>query len=343
MAGTITSSPGDSIDSLSIAKAVACCLVILQHVAAAHFGTFEHGWPLVNVVDSLTRVAVPIFLMTSGAIFLPRSDSFGYFYTKRLVRIMLPLVFWSLIYAAWASYRGVSPGNWLLAILKGPVMYHLWYFYAILALSIITPVISPWFRDADAPAKWMLVGTWFLLVALLPLVSAFVTPVYGSSFPATGYSILDFGGYLVLGALLRRRGEPVPLYRWLGFAIYLAGSAAIALITQSYSKSAGSPNETFFYNNSALVIVSSAGIFLSFQHVSKVPKPVAAILLMLSACSLGIYGIHPWVMDMIRLSLARAGAEVTEPPMGIFFTMVLAISLAIVWLLRRFPPFQRVM
>ena len=340
-AGTSMDAPR-TLDPLSMGKAVACVLVVAQHTLASHFGTFGHGWNLVNALDAFTRVAVPIFLMTSGAIFLERSDSFSYFYTRRLLRIALPLIFWSLVYSAWISLNGGPSGNWILAMLHGPVMYHLWYFYAIVGLSLITPILAPWFQSADWKAHWALIATWFLFTAVLPLIGLFTVPLYGTAF-ATGYSILDFGGYLVLGAVLKRRGDVVAWRRWLGFALYILGTTGVAVATRLYSKSVGQPQELFYYNNSAFVIMAATGIFLMFQNMNQPGRVVASVLGLLSTCSLGVYGIHPLIMALIFRYWARFQLSSVPPSMGVLFTVALVVSLALVWILRRFPPLRKVM
>jgi surface polysaccharide O-acyltransferase-like enzyme len=340
-AAVVTEAPR-TLDALSIGKAVACVLVVAQHTLAIHVAAFGHGWNLANIHDSFTRVAVPIFLMTSGAIFLERSDSYSYFYTRRLLRIAMPLVFWSIVYSAWISFNGGPPVNWLLAMLHGPVMYHLWYFYAIIGLSLVTPILAPWFQSTDLKARWALIATWFVFTAVLPLIGLFATPVYGTAF-ATGYSILDFSGYLVLGAVLRRRGQPIVSLRWCGLALYLLGTAGVAIATRMYSKSVGHPEDLFYYNNSLFVILAAAGIFLMFQHMNTPGRIGAAVLGLLSACSLGIYGIHPLIMALVFKVWSQLQLSPSGPPMSVLFMTALGASLAVIWALRLLTPLRKVM
>jgi surface polysaccharide O-acyltransferase-like enzyme len=61
-------------------------------------GTFN--WHILNGWDSLVRWAVPIYIMLSGSLLLDpnRVESPSKFYHKRLMRIGVPLVFWSLFF-----------------------------------------------------------------------------------------------------------------------------------------------------------------------------------------------------------------------------------------------------
>ena len=58
----------------------------------------------------------------------------------RLSRSIVPLVFYSAIYAAFVYfYTGVAPQNPLLT----PVFYHLWFFYAFTVVTALLLVMKP--------------------------------------------------------------------------------------------------------------------------------------------------------------------------------------------------------
>ncbi|MGH8822038.1 MAG: acyltransferase family protein, partial [Rhodoferax sp.] len=77
-------------------------------------------WWAGNVYDSLTRSSVPLFFMVSGATLLPKQEPIRAFFAKRFIRIVPPLLFWSIFYLWWLSYNGVATGNWAVAILLNP-------------------------------------------------------------------------------------------------------------------------------------------------------------------------------------------------------------------------------
>src|SRR5690242_6425687 len=61
-------------------------------------------WWVCNLVDAASRWAVPVYVMLSGALLLDphRSEAPSEFYSKRLARLGLPIVFWSAFYM-WLS------------------------------------------------------------------------------------------------------------------------------------------------------------------------------------------------------------------------------------------------
>jgi surface polysaccharide O-acyltransferase-like enzyme len=63
-------------------------------------GPGTYNWHVLNVWDAFARWAVPIYIMLSGSLLLDpnRVESPSKFYHKRLMRIGVPLVFWSLFF-----------------------------------------------------------------------------------------------------------------------------------------------------------------------------------------------------------------------------------------------------
>lgn len=82
-------------DGLSAARTLGCILVVLQHCASFYFHSRGATWNFVNAIESLTRVAVPIFFhgdrvavsgeIRSDALFLRKASYPNCFATDLLV------------------------------------------------------------------------------------------------------------------------------------------------------------------------------------------------------------------------------------------------------------------
>src|SRR3546814_10576210 len=94
--------------SMDTARIGACFMVVVLHVAAMNFGVFDNQWWASNFYDSLTRSCVPVFLMISGVLLLGKQETLAVFFRKRFARILPPLLFWSLFYMSWNTWRGRS-------------------------------------------------------------------------------------------------------------------------------------------------------------------------------------------------------------------------------------------
>ena len=114
--------------------------VMVLHVAAQNWyltpvDTFE--WQTFNVFDSLMRWGVPVFVMISGALFLGKEHQIKKIFKKNILRLVVALFFWSIIYALWQRFvtnEITSSEDFLIAVVNGHA--HLWFIYMIIGLYI---------------------------------------------------------------------------------------------------------------------------------------------------------------------------------------------------------------
>lgn len=106
---------------LDNSRIIAIYAVVFLHVSAGvvignDVGT-EYWW-VGNVYDSAVRWCVPVFVMISGALLLDpnKQEDLATFYTKRLSRILVPIIFWSAFFLAWAFLKGAMKGNELTVV-----------------------------------------------------------------------------------------------------------------------------------------------------------------------------------------------------------------------------------
>ena len=62
-------------------------------------------WQIGNIYDSLVRMAVPLFFMVSGALLLnQKEEALSRFFSKRFVKVIIPLIAWSIVYILFRKY-----------------------------------------------------------------------------------------------------------------------------------------------------------------------------------------------------------------------------------------------
>ena len=86
---------------MDILRVIACLCVVMIHTCGS-FVTKEYGsvnyW-IGNVLDSISRVAVPLFIMISGALLLDENYDYSVGKIKKHIKKMiLFFVFWSVVY-----------------------------------------------------------------------------------------------------------------------------------------------------------------------------------------------------------------------------------------------------
>src|ERR1700743_628572 len=130
-----------NIDWINNLRIIALYAVIMLHTSAvllAQYGKVPFGdWLTADIYNALTRFAVPVFVMITGALLLPREYEIGDFLKRRLTRIIWPFLFWSLVYVGYSWYNEditFTDDAWknatvVLHQLKYGAFYHLWYVY----------------------------------------------------------------------------------------------------------------------------------------------------------------------------------------------------------------------
>src|ERR1700678_113538 len=146
--------PGN-IDWISNLRLISLYAVIVLHSSAQLLTAYGKvpvsDWWTADIFNAIVRFAVPVFVMITGALLLHREYEIGDFLKKRLTRVIVPFLFWSLVYVwySWYSEQVTFPGDaWahakqVLHLLKtGATSYHLWYVYMLIGLYFFIPVIG---------------------------------------------------------------------------------------------------------------------------------------------------------------------------------------------------------
>ena len=211
---------------LDSVRVVACFLVCLIHAPIPR----EEGSLWLSAYNYLSAPCIGLFFMLSGALLFPVRDPLSVYLPKKLKRIVLPLVFWSVVCVAWQVASGkieVAVGLNKLALAPfHPVHGVYWFLYVLLGLYLFAPLVSAALEKVSHTKYWL--ALWGLSL-VMPYLNAWIPEAW----PVRGdyYHILStFGGYMgymVLGYYLRHHpiSRKALLEKWL-----LPSALAIVLI-----------------------------------------------------------------------------------------------------------------
>ncbi|TCU99134.1 surface polysaccharide O-acyltransferase-like enzyme [Paracandidimonas soli] len=339
-------------------RVVACFMVVLLHVAASGFSEFGDAWWPSNFLDAFTRVCVPLFLMVTGALLLGRREPLRLLLRGRVLRLLPPLLFWSLFYVGWRAWRSDEPfvlPQALASLPAQPSSYHLWYLYALVGITLFLPFLRLLWQHAGETEKRFYLAMW-LAVSGLPLWQDMLG---WEADPVIAYELSNFfglAGYLFLGAWLQEMrcgiaggGRTGKAYAG-SLLLFVLASAATMLATAWLSQSRGSPDVLFYDYLSPFVIVAAAGSYLFlawsadrlFMHGAR--EGLRKGVLTLSALTLGIYCIHiswlEWVMDRVDWDAHGMAAWWMMPGLALLLFTLSGVSIA---LLRKVRPLRYVM
>lgn len=330
---------------ISNLRVIATISVIILHVSAELLlSSFTNppnvSWSVANLYDSLVRYCVPVFVMITGALMLPQEIELTVFFQKRFKRVLIPFLFWSLIYIANSFLSDLHVGKTFtpLSAMKTicndflfGASYHLWYIYMLIGLYLFIPILSKWIRNCSEKEIIYFLIVWAFTVTI-GRISHFanIRPLY-----FTGYI-----GYLVLGYYLANKSFKQTQKKMVLYALSLIviGCLSTAGLTYMASVKKGVFYEEFYNNFNPNVMMVAIGVFLLFKFKTPVRnKPLLKVSATIDQYSYGIYLVH--VLVLLYLNKLGINGRFIHPIVGIPITSIICLgfSTLIVYVLRKLP------
>ena len=322
-------------------------------------------------IGSLMRPSVPLFAMMTGLLLLPIGESASSFYRRRIPRVLIPMLFWSVIYYLIPWFTGVigldksvisvlfpfefAPsqewGDAVSNIAMIPLMFngyttHMWYLYMLIGLYLFMPFFSAWVEKNDHT----LIRTYIILWGcslMLPYLAQLLSPnLFGvcawNQF-GTFHYFAGFTGYLLLGHLLGK-GNPLPSRKivavgvMLYFAGYVVTYTGFTTIMAQYSyEQAPDLIEMFWQFCSPNVVLMAIGLFLIAQRVKIRSERWQRVLQSTTRCSFGAYLMHYIFIGPVIILLSPLGLP-TPVCVIVTVAIVFAVCWVCTWAIYRFMP-----
>lgn len=287
---------------------------------------------VVSVVwNSVSRVAVPIFFMMSGALLLSKPIDIRKS-LKRVGRTMVTLLLWSGIYYIWnLLYRDRLYD--LSMIIEEPVKKHLWFLYAIIGLYLMVPFIQTMVQNLSDALMLCFVFIWFAILSVEYVCSvigvqvAYPVPLMGES---------CYFGYFVLGYIIKEKLSCIPLTRKMCIEGAFLAMAAVMIVTCLCSWFEKRHIDKMFENRNILVAIASALIFCAALQYENYSQQMKTILHFLSRHTFTIYLCHVIFIDIVKLEFApRTMHAVWGIPCYTVFVLIGSLLFSMVWMLFR--------
>ena len=333
------------VQSVDCAKCLAIFCVLLIHAASDSLRCGTVGslhWLSGLFWGSISRGAVPLFLLCSGALLLDSSRplTVPHIWRRNIPHMLLALFFWDAVYKVIglitssqtdpAALRSVLY-DWLLWQHEG----HLYYLPVLLLTYAALPLTRTFTAHADAKTMRYFLGFWFAFGVLLPtlrqlgLLQSFGGIVRQWPLPMAWSAL----GCTVLGDALRRR----PLSAHCSVLLFAVGFVLCFAGTWRLSATAGTLKTPFLEGFSPGPCLMSAGIFSLCVHcVPRLPRRLNSATERLSRASFCIYLVH---IAVLRLLYALGLSTNWLPALSIPAVAILcgALSTCLYLLLSRIP------
>jgi len=327
--------------NIDMARLCACIAVVLLHTTGRTiyaYGTVgDLSFGVANFLNSATRWCVPVFVMISGALALskPINDS-GAFLWRRTQTILIPLIVWSGVYLGWRVRYYNEPFSWEWAgreVLATTPYYHLYFLFLIAGLYAFAQAFAAMVHSLSERQSTVLA----LGVTGIASLTAVTSGLGSNAFT----HFIPYIGYIILGAVLAKHPWPLK-YVLPGFLIAIVSATALtAMLVKIYGPMGrwGLYFHTYFSPTVIIMSISAFCILMQIPWTTKLTPLVAT----LAPLTLGVYLIHPMLLEWLRWQWTAYFPEMLQPALDIpvSFTLVLMLSALLVFMGRKIPLFRR--
>ena len=269
-------------------RIISAIAVIMIHVSAIYkngitnsaiFGEkYDNHIFSIVLYNTLSRFAVPCFMMISGAFLLSekRNANYKYFYKKTFYNIGIPTIIFSLLYVIFSECTvlvriKVKGDNFseilspIKQLIKGSPYPHMWYMYTLLTVYLFIPVIIRIMNDIKEQT--------FKNLCVLSLI---ITTISGwtSSFELN-WSVskaICYLGYIMIGYHIRNFFSKRKSNLKALICILLGFTVEILLTYVQYNHSIRGISEidekySLIENFNPLIVISAVLIFMGFSLI----------------------------------------------------------------------------
>lgn len=353
---------------LDFLKVIAIFLMVANH-CVDNVTPAERALPWYNlwgsVYNSFTRPAIPLFMMVTGILLLPTKMDMGSFYKKRLSRVLIPFLVWSVLYNLFPWFTGLlncdpetihvffkwtdttqAFGDAMRNILMIPFNFsafavQMWYVYLLIGIYLYIPVFSAWVEKSDKRSQRIFLAIWAVSLFVPYLRNYLTENLFGEcSWNEFGlfYYFAGFSGYMLLGYhLVKYPLQMSKVSKYALAAIAFAIGYAVTLIGFKNATAVEGQSEAmvelFFTYCSPNVALMTFAVFLIAKDLRFENKRVNRFISQFSICTFGIWMCHYFFVGPVFLLFKSCEMPVL---LKVFLEniLVLLASFALVYLVR---------
>ena len=289
--------------SLDVCRVLACMMVVLGHTGMLFwdFDPAAPAWAAYNLLCVFLRSSVLLFFMVSGTLFLGREKLDFKKHLKRAGHMLVLYYVWSLILngidALFLRYH--TPGeDFLSLVLRG--YFHLWFLPTMAMCYCALPLLHGMLhgnRENAARGALLMAGIVSVYCTLNVLsdvniwVAALLKP----------YDLRYFRYFVMMpvGWVLWQRDLNKKQLTLLGLAALFA-ALLIAWANRRYAVSIGAASALFYEDLAISSVLTACFVFCICKRIETLPPPLMGFVKLFSACSFGIYLMHPIFIDAVR-------------------------------------------
>lgn len=331
-------------------RVIAIVMVILNH-SDLYYTFYSNTDNVITflcslLVSSICRINVPLFMMVTGALLIPKEEDWKRVLKKRVVRILATLVVFSFFLYCLQCFvwkqSVFSLTDFVRRLIERDIQPSYWYLYEYLGILLVLPFTGILARNMSRGIiKYLLILCGGLKVGLS------LTSVLGGFTPAIDLFVLnDSVFYVLMGYYLEDRDEEGRLE---SLSYGKAGMGILAGILLTSTLVVGDRWIAGEYQEAVLDVFKPVMVILFFIMMKKIGTTCTNRLLQdiigkLGACVFGIYLVER-IGQKVFLPLYLFLCEKTFGVIAcsIYVVCIFAFSLCLTLILRKIPGLRRLL
>lgn len=293
---------------ISILNVLACIGVVILHTFETGY-TSDANFVFEVLIRAIAYCAVPVFFMITGATLIDYRERYDTktFFKKRLLKVIIPLIIWSIIYFIINFFKGKFSINdlsfkfvfeYFFLVKTNPIF---WFFVVIIGIYLAIPVISLIPQESRRKAFLYIIIITFVFNQFLPdlLYHLNLNYNYDLKFPLTysGWISFIFIGYYI------DKYEIVKKHRVIIYVLGIIGflTMVVPTIFISYHKNESCSWFDEYYD--APCVLYSASVFLFFKskiNNNQIVTKIMPFFNFVAPTTLGIYVLYIAIRDFLR-------------------------------------------
>lgn len=293
---------------ISILNVLACIGVVILYTFETGY-TSDANFVFEVLIRAIAYCAVPVFFMITGATLIDYRERYDTktFFKKRLLKVIIPLIIWSIIYFIINFFKGKFSINdlsfkfvfeYFFLVKTNPIF---WFFVVIIGIYLAIPVISLIPQESRRKAFLYIIIITFVFNQFLPdlLYHLNLNYNYDLKFPLTysGWISFIFIGYYI------DKYEIVKKHRVIIYVLGIIGflTMVVPTIFISYHKNESCSWFDEYYD--APCVLYSASVFLFFKskiNNNQIVTKIMPFFNFVAPTTLGIYVLHIAIRDFLR-------------------------------------------
>ncbi len=332
-------------------------IIAIFAVVAIHVNNFGFVWNKVswidwwasNVYNAMIIFAVPILFILSGYLLLDKQEDDRTFFSKRFIKVVIPLVAWSMIYMIFANNYNIFSiftVDFVQKFWSNKIFYHLYFLYYIIGLYLITPLLRRILAHANMSDIFYFLILWFFFTPVNQLIGFFGYNIGIPVEAATGNLGLYIIGYAIKKTQITDK------------IIYLSGvivaTLLMVMIFGSYIMSMNSGKfDNFLTSINITQTTYAICLFIllreTLDHMTLTTSRMKteSIISAVAEASMGIYLVHPILLHYIRHGLFGVfllSPSFLSPIISVPLVTVLLffVSLILVVIMQKIPLIRKI-